>query len=143
MIRQIKIEDKKEWEKLYRAYAEFYKVEMNDKILSTVWDWLFDQNHEVSGLVYEENFKVIALAHYRKMPSPLRGKYIGFLDDLFVDPEHRGKKIGEKIIKELKNISANNGWGLVRWITRNNNERAKSLYDKVSEKTTWDTYELK
>tara|TARA_B100000927_G_scaffold169224_1_gene136409 strand:- start:6 stop:437 length:432 start_codon:yes stop_codon:yes gene_type:complete len=143
VIRPIKIEDKKDWEKLYKGYADFYKVEMNDEILTIVWKWLFDQNHEVSGLVYEENSKVIALAHYRKMPSPLRGKYIGFLDDLFVDPEHRGKKIGVKIISELKNISEKNKWGLIRWITRNDNERAKSLYDKVSEKTTWDTYELK
>ena len=143
MIRPIKIEDKKDWEKLYRSYADFYKVEMNDKILTTVWKWLFDQKHEVSGLVYEEKSKVVALAHYRKMPSPLRGKYIGFLDDLFVDPEHRGKKIGEKILNELKNISQKNRWGLIRWITRNDNVRAKSLYDKVSEKTTWDTYELK
>ena len=143
MIRPIKIEDKKDWEKLYRCYADFYKVEMSDEILTTVWTWLFDQNHEVNGLVYEENSKVIALAHYRKMPSPLRGKYIGFLDDLFVDPEHRGKKIGEKILSELKDISEKNKWGLIRWITRNDNARAKSLYDKVSEKTTWDTYELK
>ena len=143
MIRPIEIEDKKDWEKLYRSYADFYKVEMNDKILATVWKWLFDQKHEVSGLVYEENSTVIALAHYRKMPSPLRGKYIGFLDDLFVDPEHRGKKIGEKILSELKVISEKNKWGLIRWITRNDNARAKSLYDKVSEKTTWDTYELK
>ena len=143
MIRPIKIEDKNDWEKLYKGYADFYKVEMNDEILTTVWKWLFDENNEVCGLVYEENSKVIALAHYRKMPSPLRGKYIGFLDDLFVDPEHRGKKIGEKIISELKNISVKNGWGLIRWITRNDNKIAKSLYDKVSEKTTWDTYELK
>ena len=143
MIRPIKTEDKKDWEKLYRGYADFYKVKMNDEILTTVWMWLFDQKHEVSCLVYEENSKVIALAHYRKMPSPLRGKYIGFLDDLFVDPAHRGKKIGEKILSELKNISEKNKWGLIRWITRNDNIRAKSLYDKVSEKTTWDTYELK
>ena len=54
------------------------------------------------------------------MPSPLRGKDIGFLDDLFVDPEHRGKKIGEKILSELKNISKEFfKWGLIRWITRN------------------------
>ena len=143
MIREIKLKDKEEWEKLYKGYADFYKVEMNDEILATVWKWLFDQKHEVSGLVYEEKSKVVALAHYRKMPSPLRGKYIGFLDDLFVDPEHRGKKIGEKILNELKNISEKNRWGLIRWITRNDNVRAKSLYDKVSEKTTWDTYELK
>ena len=32
MIRPIKIEDKKDWEKLYRGYADFYKVEMNDEV---------------------------------------------------------------------------------------------------------------
>ena len=56
MIRKIKNEDKKDWEKLYRGYADFYKVEMNDKILSTVWDWLQDKDHVVSGLVFEGKF---------------------------------------------------------------------------------------
>ena len=143
MIREIQLKDQEQWEKLYRGYADFYKVEMNNKILQTVWNWLHDKNHEVEGLVYEVDGNIVGLAHYRRMPSPLRGKYIGFLDDLFVDPEHRGKKIGEKIINELKNISVKNGWGLIRWITRNDNKIAKSLYDKVSEKTTWETYEVK
>jgi GNAT superfamily N-acetyltransferase len=142
VIRPIKIEDKKDWEKLYKGYADFYKVEMNDEILTTVWRWLIDQNHEVSGLVYEENSKVIALAHYRKMPSPLRGKYIGFLDDLFVEPKHRRKGVGEKIIKELNTISMRNNWNLVRWITRDDNTTAKSLYEKLSKKTNWEVYEL-
>ena len=143
MIRPIKIEDKAHWEKLYISYAEFYKVEMNDKILQTVWDWLHDKNHEVEGLVYQVDEYIVAIAHYRRMPRPLFGKDIGFLDDLFVDPDHRGKRIGEKIIKELQKISKLRGWDLIRWTTRNNNIRAKSLYDRVAEKTSWDMYELK
>ena len=143
MIRPIKIEDKAHWEKLYKSYAEFYKVEMNDKILQTVWDWLHDKNHEVEGLVYQVDKYIVAIAHYRRMPRPLFGKDIGFLDDLFVDPNHRGKRIGEKIIKELQKISKSRGWDLIRWTTRNNNIRAKSLYDRVAEKTSWDMYELK
>ena len=143
MIREIKLEDKENWEKLYRGYAEFYKVEMNKKILSTVWNWVNDKNHEVNGLGYVIDNNLVAFAHYRKMPSPLRGQYIGFLDDLYVDPNHRGKKIGEKIINKLNEISKANGWNLVRWITRENNSRAKALYDRVSEKSTWDVYELK
>ena len=143
MIRPIKIEDKAHWEKLYKSYAEFYKVEMNDKILQTVWDWLHDKNHEVEGLVYQVDEYIVAIAHYRRMPRPLFGKDIGFLDDLFVDPDHRGKRIGEKIINELQKISKSRGWDLIRWTTRNNNIRAKSLYDRVAEKTSWDMYELK
>ena len=143
MIRDIQLKDKDQWEKLYKGYADFYKVEMNDKILQTVWNWLHDKNHELNGLAYEVDGIIVALAHYRKMPRPLKGQDIGFLDDLFVDPKFRGKKIGEKIINELKNISKKRGWNLVRWITRNDNLRAKSLYDRVAEKTTWDLYELK
>ena len=143
MIRPIKIEDKAHWEKLYKSYAEFYKVEMNDKILQTVWNWLHDKNHEVEGLVYQVDEYIVAIAHYRRMPRPLFGKDIGFLDDLFVDPDHRGKRIGEKIINELQKISKSRGWDLIRWTTRNNNIRAKSLYDRVAEKTSWDMYELK
>ena len=143
MIREIKLKDKEQWGKLYKSYAKFYEVEMNEKILQTVWNWLHDKNHEVEGLVYEVDGNIAGLAHYRRMPSPLRGQYIGFLDDLFVDPDHRGKGIGEKILNELKIISKSRGWNLTRWITRDDNVRAKSLYDRLAEKTTWDLYELK
>ena len=43
----------------------------------------------------------------------------------------------------MKLVSKSKGWNLVRWITRDDNVRAKSLYDRVSEKTNWDVYELK
>ena len=143
MVREIKLSDKEEWAVLYRGYADFYKVEMKDEILKTVWSWLQDRNHDVKGIVYEHENKVVGLAHYRRMPSPLRGKYIGFLDDIYVEPKYRGKKIGEKLIHELNEISKKNNWGLVRWVTRNDNIRAKSLYDRIAKKTTWDLYELK
>ena len=143
MIRHIQLKDKEQWKELYKGYADFYKVEMNDKILQTVWSWLHDKNHELNGLVYEVDENIVGLAHYRRMPRPLKGQDIGFLDDLYVDPRHRGQKIGEKILHKLKEISKSKGWNLVRWITRSGNLRAKSLYDRVAEKTTWEVYELK
>ena len=143
MIREIQLKDKDQWKKLYRGYADFYKAEINDKILQTVWGWLNDNKHELQGIVYEVDNKIVALAHYRRMPRPLKGQDICFLDDLFVDPQHRGQKIGEKLINRIREISKSRGWSLVRWITRDDNLRAKSLYDRISEKTNWDVYELK
>ena len=142
MIRDIEIKDKEEWEKLYQGYADFYKVEINEEILNTVWNWLHDIKHELNGLVYEIDNHIVAIAHYRQMPSPLRGKNIGFLDDLYVHPDYRGRKIGEDIINKLNEISKERGWGLIRWITRNDNHSAKSLYDRIAKKSTWDVYEL-
>ena len=143
MIREIQLNDKDQWKKLYRGYADFYKAEINDKILQTVWGWLNDNKHELQGIAYEVDNKIVALAHFRRMPRPLKGQDICFLDDLFVDSQHRGQKIGEKLINRIREISKSRGWSLVRWITRDDNLRAKSLYDRISEKTNWDVYELK
>ena len=142
-IRNLLPKDKDQWEKLYGDYANFYKVKMNDKILNTLWNWVNDKNHEIEAIVYEVDGNIVAFAHYRRMPRPLKGQDIGFLDDLFVDPDHRGQKIGEKILNELKKISKTKGWNLIRWITRDDNIRVKSLYDKIAEKTSWNLYELK
>ena len=142
-VREIQLKDKEQWQELYKGYANFYKVEMNNQILETVWSWLHDKNHELNGIVYEIDGNIVALAHYRRMPRPLKGKDVGFLDDLFVEPIHRGKRIGEQLLNELKKISKFKGWGLIRWITHNDNLRAKNLYDRVAEKTHWNLYELK
>jgi len=96
-VREIQLKDKEQWQELYKGYANFYKVEMNNQILETVWSWLHDKNHELNGIVYEIDENIVALAHYRRMPRPLKGKDVGFLDDLFVEPIHRGKKIGEQL----------------------------------------------
>ena len=143
MIREIHSKDKKQWEKLYKGYAVFYKVEMNSQILQTVWNWLNDKNHELKGIGCEIDGKIVGLAHYRKLLSPLKGKYIGYLDDIFVDPEYRGQKIGKKLLNKIKEISKANGWNLVRWQTDEDNFTAKKLYDKVATKTKKNVYELK
>ena len=64
------------------------------------------------------------------------------MDDLYVHPEYRGQKLSELLIYELQKISKENNWNLVRWITRDDNERAKKVYDKIANKSNWDVYEL-
>ena len=143
MIREFQLKDKELWKKLYKGYANFYKVEMNNQILQTVWNWLNDKNHELKGISYEVDGKIVGIAHYRKLLSPLKGKYIGYLDDIFVDPEYRGKKIGKKLLNKIKEISKASNWNLVRWQTDEDNFTAKKLYDKVATKTKKNVYELK
>ena len=41
MIRAIQLKDKEQWEKLYRGYADFYKVEMNNIFLNFFSDIFF------------------------------------------------------------------------------------------------------
>ncbi len=142
-IRPIEATDRIGWERLYRAYADFYRVATDDAKLQTLFDWLLDPGHVCEGLVaLTATGDLVGLAHMRAMPSPLRGAEVGFLDDLFVDPEHRGCGAAEALLREIDTIAAARGWGVVRWITRDNNYRARALYDRLSVRSDWITYEM-
>ena len=69
------------------------------------------------------------------MPRPIKGQYIGFLDDLFIEPEFRGQKIAQKMIIHLKSLSTANNWDGIHWITNSSNKTAKILYDKIARNT--------
>ena len=143
MIRFLEQKDKEKWVKLYIGYADFYKVPMNKAILNTLWQWIHDKNHIVNGICFELDSKIVEIAHYRTMPRPIKGQYIGFLDDLFVEPDFRGQKIAQKLINHLKSLSEANNWHAIRWITHSSNENAKKLYDKIDKNTGFELYELK
>ena len=131
------------WLTLYKLYAEFYNTSLSNSGTKTTWEWLIDTNHPCTGIVVLEDNLLVGLAHFREMPSPLRGTNIGFLDDLFVLPEKRGGKVVTLLIEALKKEAIEKNWGIIRWITQDNNYRARNLYDKISQKTDWNTYEMK
>lgn len=135
--------DREQWQRLYYGYAEFYKVPMNQEILDSVWSWIHDSEQAFYCLVAKNaEGKAVGLMHYRAMPSPLRGKKIGFLDDLFVTPSARGQGIVEQLFEQLNSEAQSQGWPMVRWITADNNYRGRTVYDKLAEKTQWNTYQM-
>ena len=143
MIRKLNQNDFAMWSNLYKNYAEFYKVPMTNEILEKLWGWIHDDIHIVKGICFEIDSKIVGIAHYRTMPRPIKGGYIGFLDDLFVEPDFRGKKIAQKLINHLKSLSKINNWDGIRWITHSSNKNAKKLYDKIANNTGFELYELK
>jgi L-amino acid N-acyltransferase YncA len=143
IVSALSLNDREDWECLYREYAEFYQVPMDQEILDTVWSWIFDENNKFYALVAKDDSgKCLGLMHYRAMPSPLRGKLVGFLDDLYVKPEVRGGGVVDALYKALNDSASNHDWPFVRWITADNNYRGRSVYDKLSDKTQWITYQM-
>jgi GNAT superfamily N-acetyltransferase len=135
-------EHEADWRRLFRGYRTFYKWPEDESVLDRVWAWLHDPAHVLEGLVAVRNGRVVGLAHVRGEPSPSRGAEVGFLNDLFVDPDARGGKIGEALLAELRRIAKARGWPFVRWITADDNYRARTLYDRVAKKTAWNLYEM-
>ncbi|NBU13806.1 MAG: GNAT family N-acetyltransferase [Alphaproteobacteria bacterium] len=143
-IRPVEQNDRAQWNVLYQGYAEFYKVTQTQDMRDTVWSWLFDEAHEAEGLVaVDEKGVLIGLTHFRPFARPLSATTGGFLDDLFVIPASRGSGAARLLIEAVAQIGKQRGWSVIRWITAEDNYRARSLYDKVADKTKWATYDLK
>jgi len=141
-IRKLALHDRAAWAKLYRGYAAFYQREFTTEIERRLWDWLMDGAHEVEGIVCAQDGELLGFAHFRRMPSPLRAADAGFLDDLFVLPSARGKGVASALLAEVKRIAAQRGWPVVRWLTKEDNRRARSLYDQLAVCSDWKVYEM-
>jgi GNAT superfamily N-acetyltransferase len=132
-----------EWEALYTAYAAFYRVAQTPAMRETVWGWIHDPAHEVNALVAEDAAgRAIGLAHWRRFARPLAAGVGIFLDDLFVAPEARGTGAVDALLEELRRIARAEGAGVVRWITADDNHRARAAYDRVATRTWWVTYDM-
>ncbi|MFD3872677.1 GNAT family N-acetyltransferase [Streptomyces sp. NPDC058623] len=142
-VRAVRSEDFAQWRVLYRGYADFYRVEQTEEAARTVWSWVNDPGHEVEALVAEDaDGRLLGLAHFRPYARPLSATVGGFLDDLFVAPEHRGSGAADLLLDALRGIAAERGWSVVRWITADDNHRARSKYDQVATRTMWVTYDM-
>lgn len=135
--------DFENWAELYQGYADFYQVPMNDEIQQQVWHWIHDENQAFYCLMARnEEGQLLGLMHYRAMPSPLRGKMVGFLDDLYVVPGARKQGVAKLLFAELKAQAEQQGWPFVRWITAPDNHQAQALYNQLADKTPWLTYQM-
>ena len=135
--------DKPQWRRLYDGYATFYKRPMNDAMADRVWSWIMDPKHVVKCLLAKTtDGRVVGLAHVREFPRPLLAVTAGFLDDLFVDPDFRGHGAVDEIMRALRELAAERGWSGIRWITADDNYRARSVYDRVGRRTHWITYDM-
>lgn len=147
MIEAPRAEDFAEWARLYAGYAAFYGVEQTDEMRARVWGWISDAGHPVQALVARDGAGqgagLIGLAHFRPFSRPLSATTGGYLDDLFVDPAVRGTGAGRQLIAGVKAAGRAQGWSVIRWITAQDNARARGLYDAVAQETKWVTYDLK
>ena len=109
-----------------------------------VWGWIFDPAHETEALVAEDaGGRLLGLAHFRAFARPLSASTGGFLDDLFVAPAARGQAVADALIGALAEEGRARGWTVIRWITAEDNYRARAVYDRMAERTKWLTYDIR
>ena len=140
-VRDIREGDHDDWRRLFLEYGVFYRTDFADTVLDGVWAWLMDAESDVCAVVAVDDGRVYGFAHYRQLPDTFTAGPAWFLDDLYVEPGHRGSGAGAALIDAVAERAASDGGGTLRWITAADNTAAQSVYDKLATRTTWVTYE--
>jgi GNAT superfamily N-acetyltransferase len=142
-VSPVTAEHRADWDLLYAAYADFYGTAQSAEMRDLVWSWLGNKDHELDGfLAVDEKGRGIGLAHFRPFTRPLAASTGGFIDDLFVLPEWRGKRVADALVAAVVAQGRQRGWSVVRWITAEDNQRGRAFYDRIAERTHWVTYQI-
>lgn len=140
-VRPVVEGDRERWQELFLAYGVFYEEDFPPDVVEGVWAWLLQEDHPLRGFVAEVEGQVEGFAHLRFQHDTFTAGAGWFLDDLFTDPNARGKGVATALITALDEYATAHGGGTLRWITAATNERARRLYDTLATPTTWVTYE--
>lgn len=131
-----------DWKVLYKNYLTFYKTELSDKQLSTLWDWFFDADKKMYCYTAIHANKLIGLVHFREYLRPIKAAMAIFIDDLYVEPMYRGMGVARQLIESVNNFSRAHDIPLIRWATAHDNHDAMRLYDKIATQTQWKIYDM-
>jgi len=147
-VRPARPDEFEAWTRLYRGYAAFYETPTSDDHQRQIWSWIHDDRSVIALVAVpvdadgNETGEPQGLAHLREWVRPLRGVIAGYLDDLFVDPDHRGSGAVDALYDAMRELATEQGWAIIRWTTADDNYRARGVYDKLATRTTWITYDM-
>ena len=130
-----------QWDGLYSAYAAYYKVEQTPEMRDRTWSWIAD-GRITCLMALDAEGRPVGIAHVREFLRPLMSSLAGYLDDLYVDPSQRGGGVVDALFDAVSDLGRENNWSVIRWITREDNYRARAVYDKRATRTNWVTYDL-
>ena len=148
LVRPVHTDEFDAWTRLYRGYAEFYETPTSDEHQRQIWSWIHDAGSVECLMAVpvdgdgNEVGEPRGLAHLREWVRPLRGLIAGYLDDLFVDPGHRGSGAVEALFAAMDRMAQERGWAIIRWTTADDNYRARAVYDQLATRTSWITYDM-
>jgi GNAT superfamily N-acetyltransferase len=132
-IRNVEAADELRWRELWDGYCRFYERAPSERITRHTWQRLMDPASPVKGIVAESSGDgVIGIANYLVHENTATLTPVCYLQDLFVDPDKRAAGVGQQLIDWLVAEMKARGWARLYWSTKEDNYRARGLYDKYT-----------
>ena len=133
-----------QWLPLWEGYNRFYGrsgvTALPDEITHSTWARFFDAYEPVQAMVAENEGQLVGLVHYIFHRSTISIAPTCYLQDLYTRESARGKGIGRKLINAVYQQASLAGATRVYWHTHESNSTARTLYDKVAERSGFVVY---
>jgi GNAT superfamily N-acetyltransferase len=145
MIRPATSADTPAIARLIRALADYerlsHAVTLDEGLLR---EHLFGPRPFAEALLAEEAGAVIGFALFFHNYSTFVGKPGIYLEDLFVEPAHRGKGHGKALLRAVARLAVERGCGRLQWSVLNWNEPAIRFYRSLGAvpMDQWSVYRL-
>jgi GNAT superfamily N-acetyltransferase len=132
-IRKIEPHDEQRWRELWEGYCRFYEREPSEPVTCHTWKRIMDAASPLHAIVAaHESDGVIGMANYIIHENTSTLTPVCYLQDLFVNPALRAGGVGRQLIDWLVAEMKRQNWSRLYWNTRENNYRARGLYDKYT-----------
>ena len=132
-IRKIEARDEARWRVLWDGYCRFYERDLSEPITRHTWGRIMEFASPVHAIVADDPAAgVIGICNYILHDNTWTLTPVCYLEDLFVDPTRRASGVGQQLIDWLVAEMKAQGWSRLYWNTRENNYRARGLYDKYT-----------
>jgi GNAT superfamily N-acetyltransferase len=141
-IRALEEKDKSQWIKLWAGYLEFYKSTISPEQTELTWKRLINNELKMFGFVAESEEGVIGFTHCLFRPSTWTETDYCYLEDLFVDPNIRGKGVGRALMEKVFDLAKQKESKRVYWTTQEFNKTARVLYDTITPVSEFVQYRL-
>ena len=141
-IRPLAKADYDEWRALWISYLEFYETSLTAEVIDENFRRFIDNDQtRQNALVAESTDELVGLVHYIFHLDTWAIQEVCYLQDLFVIPQNRGKKIGQLLIEGVYKRADKYGAPSVYWLTQEFNVPARKLYDRLADLTPFIHYE--
>jgi GNAT superfamily N-acetyltransferase len=141
VIRPVAAGERVQWEPLWRGYLAFYEKSVPEAVTDFTWARIVE-GREIEALIAWEGDKALGLVQYLLHPSTWNMGGNVYLQDLFVVPESRGKRIGRRLIAAVTEASKAKGAGVLYWQTEEFNGTARRLYERVAKRAPFVRYNI-
>ena len=141
-IRPVGPSDEHEWRRLWAAYLAFYETSLPEKIYALTFQRILSGlPYEYAGFLALVDGRPVGLAHYLFHRSCWHENNVCYLQDLYADPDVRGQGLGRKLIEAVYEKAKSKGSTEVYWMTQEFNTTARTLYDRIADKTPFLIYQ--